>query len=88
MILRAEDQGQLQLVEREEIEDEEDLFEVIDKRKPSLLFNFRSHISIRDFSHFDFLLIYAHTHGFKLDRSLFLISVILLNVCVENFKNL
>lgn len=31
--LKAEDQSQLQLVEREDIDDEEDLFEVIDKRK-------------------------------------------------------
>lgn len=30
---RAEEQSQLQIVEREEIEDEEDLFEAIDKRK-------------------------------------------------------
>lgn len=34
MLLRAEEQSQqLQLVEREDIEDEDDLFEAIDKRK-------------------------------------------------------
>lgn len=32
MLLRAEEQSQLQLVEREDIDDEEDLFEAIDKR--------------------------------------------------------
>lgn len=32
LIFRAEEQSQLQLVEREEIDDEEDLFEAIDKR--------------------------------------------------------
>lgn len=31
MEFRSEEQSQLQLVEREEIEDEEDLFEMIDK---------------------------------------------------------
>ncbi|XP_061993906.1 meiotic recombination protein DMC1 homolog [Rosa rugosa] len=31
MIFRAEDQSQLQLVERQDIDDEDDLFEVIDK---------------------------------------------------------
>ena len=34
MLLRAEEQSQqLQIVEREDIEDEDDLFEAIDKRK-------------------------------------------------------
>lgn len=32
MVIRAEEQSQLQLVEREDIDDEEDLFEAIDKR--------------------------------------------------------
>lgn len=32
MDFRSEEQSQLQLVEREEIEDEEDLFEAIDRR--------------------------------------------------------
>lgn len=31
-LIRSEEQSQLQLVEREEIDDEEDLFEAIDKR--------------------------------------------------------
>lgn len=31
--IRYEDQGQLQLVDREEVEDEDDCFEAIDKRK-------------------------------------------------------
>lgn len=34
---RSEEQSQLQLVEREEIEDEEDLFEAIDKRTRTFL---------------------------------------------------
>lgn len=36
MVFRAEEQSQLQLVEREDIDDEEDLFEAIDKRKQFL----------------------------------------------------
>jgi hypothetical protein len=35
-----ESSGKLQLVEREDMEDEEDLFEAIDKRKISTLFSY------------------------------------------------
>lgn len=46
MIVRAEDQNQLQLVEREDIDDEEDLFEAIDKCK---LQNLRSRFILQFF---------------------------------------
>lgn len=62
MMLRAEEQSQqLQLVEREDIEDEEDLFEAIDKCKlphwPSLPFTFRLRTSILDFYRFNSVLV-------------------------------
>lgn len=53
MIVRAEDQNQLQLVEREDIDDEEDLFEAIDKCK---LQNLRSRF-IWQFFWYRFLLV-------------------------------
>ena len=71
MVLRAEEQSQLQLVEREDIDDEEDLFEVIDKRK---LHDLRSssisvHMPQFSISFLALFSIYTNIHGFNLNRS-------------------
>ena len=71
MVLRAEEQSQLQLVEREDIDDEEDLFEVIDKRKLHDLRSSSISVHILQFSISFIALFSIHTniHGVDLNRS-------------------
>lgn len=74
MARRAEEQSQLQLVEREDIDDEEDLFESIDKRTilDSFLSNFWIGFSFSVYSHV------AETESLKL------IFYLLLSRCLDD----
>ena len=58
VVCRAEEQNQLQLVEREEMDDEDDLFEAIDKCKLQIM----SSLSILDFLRLFCLLVLVHVH--------------------------
>ena len=65
VVCRAEEQNQLQLVEREEMDDEDDLFEAIDKCKLQIMSSFSLctdcfSLSILDFLRLFCLLVLIH----------------------------